>query len=323
MKSIICWMWSEPGAPAIPKPPDAPVIPEGTQFYTAKSTVLRTAPPPSQADPTESIDARQLRERRDRLRARYPDRKIPRIPRPPRPRGPILAKQRLPRLFDAEQVNVLQRMCARHMSEPHRFICIADSGEGLSPDVEWIETPPEARALASVRSPEGERFPSCYRRLWVFSEAARVLGDHILCTDIDAVVMASLMPLFDYPHDFVGWRPFRDWGAKLRFGGGSYLLRPGTRTKVWTDFVQNPQGAIAAARAAGYRGSDQAWMSYCLAGKEPYWPQNCGIYSVRDLGPGLALPPDARLVHFNGTTKPNHHASGHVAPVKWVLDHWR
>lgn len=219
------------------------------------------------------------------------------------------------RAFKPEHVNVLQRMFARHLKEPHRFVCVADDSKGFSPDVEVFKTPPEAVAVGKLRTPEGVRFPSCYRRLWMFSEAAKALGDRVLLIDIDLVVVSDVAPIFDMPQDFVGWRPFRDWGAQLRFGGGIYLLTPGTRTKVWDKF--KGQESIAKARAAGFRGSDQAWISYCLGGHEVYWPKTSGIYSIRDFaGRETQLPKDARLVQFNGPTKPWR------SPLFWVRQHW-
>jgi hypothetical protein len=269
--------------------------------------------------PEMTIAERRRLESFRAAQARYPGRKL-KIPHDLQIAA-APSKRMFPRVFEPEHVNVLQRMCARHYPEPHRFICISDSGEGLDPAVEWLPTPLEAQKFASLESPEGRNFPSCYRRLWVFSEAAKILGDRILCTDIDAVITGDLTPLMEGPEQFMGWRPFRDWGRKLRFGGGTYRLDTGTRTQVWDQF--DGERAILLARHAGFRGSDQAWISYQLAEHEPYWGLDSGIYSVRDLGPGLGLPSDARLVHFNGHHKPPHHKEGRVAPVQWVLDNWR
>lgn len=226
------------------------------------------------------------------------------------------------RQFAPEHVNSLQKMCARYLPEPHRFICVADKPDKLSTKVEFLKTPPAAAALARLRSPEGERFPSCYRRLWNFSDEAKILGDRLLCIDIDLVVLNDLAPLYDMlPNDFVGWRPYRDWGRKLRYGGGIYALTPGARTKVWTDFKGSV--SIAEARAAGFRGSDQAWISYKLGPGEPYWGRDAGIYSVRDLGSSLDLPWDARVVQFNGKLKPWHYMGRKHGPGNWVGKHWR
>ncbi len=219
------------------------------------------------------------------------------------------------RPYQPAHVNTLRKAVARHLSIPHRFICVADRAEGFDADVEVVITPPVAAKVGELRSPEGGRFPSCYRRLWNFSEEAKALGDRLFCIDIDLVPTRDWAPIFDRKEDFVGWRPYRDWGRKLRFGGGSYLITTGKRTKVWTDF-KGPS-SINAARAAGFRGSDQAWLSYKLGPTEPYFDRDAGIYSIRDMkGKEHKLPHDARLVHFNGPTKP------WTSPLAWVKEHW-
>lgn len=216
--------------------------------------------------------------------------------------------------FRADHVNSLARAFKSKCTIAHRFICIADSPEGLAAPVEYVETPAAARRLAALRTPEGERFPSCFRRLWMFSPDARALGARVLLVDIDLVVTADPAPLFDYDHDFVGWRPRMKWGNNQRIGGGLYLLKTGRRAFVWETF--NGAESIAAARRAGFRGSDQAWMSHCLADNF-VWPASAGIYSIRDLREGrLPLPPDARLVQFNGPRKP------WTSTLSWVKDHW-
>ena len=220
------------------------------------------------------------------------------------------------RPYQPAHVNTLRRAMARHMSLPHRFICVADSPDGFDAEVEVFPTPKEARKVGELRTPEGGRFPSCYRRLWNFSEGAKALGERLFCIDIDLVPTRDWAPLFDRKEDFVGWRPYRDWGHRLRFGGGSYLLRAGTRTEVWSEFTGS--SSMNAARRAGFRGSDQAWLSYKLGHREPYYDREAGIYSIRDMkGSEHRLPTDARLVHFNGPTKP------WSSPLAWVKEHWR
>ncbi len=222
------------------------------------------------------------------------------------------------RKYRPEHVNVMQRMFARTLTVPHRFICVADEAKGFAPEVEVVITPPAALEAGRLRSPEGPRFPSCYRRLWTFSdEACSVLGERVFLTDIDIVLTGDLAPVVSRDEDFVGWRPLARWGKRDdRIGGGMYLLKTGTRTRVWSDF--NGAKSIAVARGHGFRGSDQAWLSYCLAGKEVCWPQKSGIYSIRDMkGMEHKLPGDAIVVHFNGATKP------WDSPIKWVREYWR
>lgn len=225
-----------------------------------------------------------------------------------------------PRNYRPEHVNHLHRQLQR-VGGGHSLVAVTDDIRGFEPGIEVVKTPPAAMALANLSTPEKPNFPSCYRRLWMFSDEAKSLGDVVTLIDVDLVFVRDPRSL-ERAEDFVGWRPLRTWGCENRFGGGIYQLRTGTRRHVWEAF-QGPQ-SIAKARAAGLRGSDQAWLSYCLAKTETCWPQNSGIYSVRDLthAPNtrpvvrgrthptimrnarpLPLPADAVLVQFNGPDK--------------------
>lgn len=197
-------------------------------------------------------------------------------------------------------VNALARMVKRNLPQPHRFICITDETEGFAPQVELLPTPDAAKEVGDLPSPEGRCYPSCYRRLWMFSDEARCLGDRVLLLDIDCLVLDDLTPLVDRPEDFVGWRPNYQWGNE-RIGGGTWLLRTGTHTHVWDDFTPDEAARV---RALGYRGSDQAWLSYKLRGCA-VWPEDAGIFQSQDLGRHRvpSKPRGARIVHFNGKRK--------------------
>lgn len=224
------------------------------------------------------------------------------------------------RVYLPEHVNTLRNAFLRTLSRAHRFICVSDESQGLAGNVEWVQTPPEARALGEIKTVEAGRFPSCYRRLWSFSAGAReLLGERIMVVDIDFLPIARFDHLFDRTEPFVGWRPRQCWGRADRIGGGIYLMDTGLFTRVFDDFAADPKHAQCEARRAGYRGSDQAWISYCLGGSVPVWRDCDGIYSIRDFHNGMDLPPlDACAIQFNGPSrlKPWNH------PASWVRAHW-
>ncbi|WP_368655396.1 hypothetical protein ABRY94_11735 [Castellaniella ginsengisoli] len=217
------------------------------------------------------------------------------------------------RPYSPKHVNVLASMFRRNLGLPHKFICITDMTDGFADGVEVMPMPAAAKRLGEFQTPEAPGFPSCYRRLWMFSDEAKCLGDRVLMVDVDLVVTGSLDHLFSYEAPFVGWRPRMSWGHGPRLGGGIYLMTPGSHTEVYEDF--KGQKSINEARTAGFRGSDQAWISHKIYGEVDLWPHSAGIYSVRDLG--LRLPNDVRLVQFNGRTKPWH------SQLPWVRKHWK
>ncbi len=225
------------------------------------------------------------------------------------------------REYKPEYVNILERMVSRNLSIPYRFICISDETEGFSDNVEVMPLPGKAREIADIKTIEGPKYPSCHRRLWLFSKEAQSIADRIMLLDIDMVVVGDMAPLFEYQDDFIGWRPRGNWGQKCRIGGAIWLLRAGTHSWVWDDFVRDPKAAIKAARSAGYRGSDQAWVSYCLAENCKVFPRELGLYQSQDKIKKMDAPPeDTIMVQFNGDEKP---WSNEMQKVEWVKKHWR
>lgn len=221
------------------------------------------------------------------------------------------------RNYRPEHVNILAGAIRGKCSFPHRFVCVTEETEGFSEDVEVLPLPKAAASVAHLKSIEGDRFPASYRRLWTLSEEAKSLGERVMMLDIDAAVTADLAPLFEYQDDFVGWRPNSSWGPKWkkRIGGGTWLLRTGTHAHIWNEFVANPMSVIKRARAAEYRGSDQAILSFYLAETCKVWPKDAGIYQAQQMRHDRfkTLPADARIVHFNGRVKP-----WDVKGIPWV-----
>lgn len=217
--------------------------------------------------------------------------------------------------FGPGTVNTLRRMVLRHYEQPHRFLCVTDDARGIDPAVEIV---PLWTDHALLRSPIGVRRPSCYRRLKLFDpEIADILGPRILSIDLDCVITADVTPLWDRPEDIVLWGGTHQ---RTPYNGSMLLLTAGTRPQVWTRF--HPITSPRAARAAGYYGSDQAWLSYCLGPGEARWTQQDGVYSFRcDVAPAKVLPADARIVFFHGNEDP------WMAPVQqahpWIAKHYR
>lgn len=253
------------------------------------------------------------------------------------------------RVFSSTHVNVLARAIQRYYRHPHRFICVTDDSEGLAPEIVHLpmprtgfehllnpsERPPRHQVVIPARrvgrrmvgeqirpAKASKPFPSCYRRLWNFSEEAReLLGPRIFALDIDVIVVADLTPLVRRPGSFVGWVDERFAWNKV--AGGAYMLATGAHTDVWREF--DPEQSPAIAAAAGHHGSDQAWMSHKLHDAVPrsqHWSERDGLIKLkwtdhRDQGP----PPSARLVFTSGDAPP--WDPGVQRRYPWIQEYWR
>ena len=164
--------------------------------------------------------------------------------------------------------------------------------------------PKAAERLGNIQAPQGGRFPSSYRRLWCFSEEAKVLGERIMLLDIDCMVVKNPLSLWCAEGDFVGWQPITIWGKENRLGGGTWMLKTGKLTGLWDKFIQDPLKLVQETREMGWNGSDQAIMSRFLK-NQPRWQRYCGIYGIQDKVMTWEIPPkNAIFVHFNGEDKP-------------------
>lgn len=229
--------------------------------------------------------------------------------------------------YSPESVNVLYGMFRRRCPSMGRFICVTDGFDGgqFSQGIELVPTPEQAKKLSRFSTPYKPHATSCYRRLYTFSENAREWGEWVFQTDIDCVLTDSIEPLLEQGEDFVGWRPesVSSSMSPRRVAGGSFLLRTGSRTSVWDNFVRRPEAMIDQASRLGFRGSDQAVMSMMLRDCA-VWPRDCGIYRIGDIAKDrsqqFGLPQGARIVHFLG---PNGAKPWDYMHIPWVEQNWR
>lgn len=219
--------------------------------------------------------------------------------------------------FNAEHVNTLARMVKRHYARKHDFVCVTDDSDGL--DSKLVHAIPLWDDFASLPAPQGDRNPSCYRRLKTFGPWGRELfGRRWVQMDIDAVVVDDLIPVWDRPEPLVLWGGTNN---TTPYNGSMMLIEADCHPELWEDFdpVQSPKEAAA----AGYWGSDQGWISYKLGKGLPTFKPHDGVYSYRNhfqFGEFHELPEDARIIFFHGHIDP---WDKRAQELGWVRDHWR
>jgi hypothetical protein len=218
-------------------------------------------------------------------------------------------------IFGPKTVNVLRRMVARFYPQPHRFVCITDDPDGLDAGIEVVPIWPD---YANLPSPHGNKNPSCYRRLKLFSpDIESVLGRRFVSLDLDCVIVGDLTPLWHRDEDFVIWGDYTN--PKTIYNGSMMLHTAGARRQVWDRF--DPRTSPAESKNAGAWGSDQGFISYCLGPHEARWTKADGVYSYRnEIVPNRFQKPDnARIVFFHGRVDP---WSPEAQGVDWIREAW-
>lgn len=255
-------------------------------------------------------------------------------------------------VYTSEHVNTLRRMVARCYNRPHRFFCVTDDPRGLGADIEYVPMWPDHFDMLNPSHPTNR--PNCFPRLKLFSSEMRnIFGERFVSLDLDMVIVDDVAPLWDRPEDFIIY----DARGDDHYNGSMFIQNAGARERVWTEFdpVESPKKTTA----AGMRGSDQAWIRYCLAPDAAVWDFNDGVYAYLNLVPpyrqrklaryNIALPmnaarraggipgkparspvtperdgrlPDnARVVVFAGEFKPWEPRTQQMSP--WIKVHYR
>lgn len=220
--------------------------------------------------------------------------------------------------FGAEQVNTLRSMLDRNYKGKHRLTCVTDDPEGIDGDVRVL---PLWTDYAELPSPHGGNNPACYRRLKLWSrEAADIIGPRICAIDLDVVITRDITGIVERPEDVVLWGDYVN--KTTHYNGSLQLIRAGSRPEVWEKF--DPVHSPKAARAAGFFGSDQAWLCLALGGDMPRWRYADGVVSFRihcQNYIGRALPSCARVVFFHGQHDP--WDPWVQDRYEWVREHYR
>lgn len=225
--------------------------------------------------------------------------------------------------YSAEYVNKLQRMVARNLSLPHRFICLTDNGAGVNESVETFAIPDIG---IDLNGPERG-----WNKLVTFSASLYDLSGACLFLDLDLLIVGSLDELFAQLGDVL---IIRDWLKKDGTGNSSvYRFTLGAHADLLADFQTN-----ADAIKKRYR-NEQEYLSAYLLGKNAlgYWPDSwCRSYKrhcLHNFPMSLfkipAVPTGAKVIVFHGHPNPDDAILGKTRkwyrfarPAKWIETLW-
>lgn len=228
------------------------------------------------------------------------------------------------RHYSGDHVNVMCNMLRRNLRNyDHRILCVTDNDA----DINECETFALWQDFCDLANASGQHLPSCYRRLKLYDGATQAAlginaGDRVLGLDLDTLICGDVRSIMDTPGRYVGWE-LKNHDGQMVFNGSFQMFTAGDLQDVWSEFRADPFAARAAATARGFRGSDQAWITHKVHGKDGSvglkWPV-VSSYPLQNRIQGI-LRNDTRIIFFHGSQKPWDEMAQRQTP--WINRYWR
>jgi len=237
--------------------------------------------------------------------------------------------------YVADDVRIWDAMVKRHLTIPHRRICITDVPE----EIDFMETAPLIRLNTNG---------TCLSKLMSWRpDVEPILGPRFLIMDLDCIIVDNFDDIAGRTEDVVLWKhPMYVKGrARPYYQGSLQLLNAGARPYVWTDMEDmmakhHPQ-MIGKALNERFGGMEQAWISERLntawpergwEWDEAEWTTADGVYGIGSIMVGrgqevgytwphqTTLPDNAKIVFTPGARAPRQAALQAQHP--WIKDHY-
>lgn len=212
--------------------------------------------------------------------------------------------------YPAEYVNKLHSMVERHLSLPHRFVCLTDDATDINPQVECIP-------LLT------EHLTGWWHKLSIFQSDVHDLTGPTVFLDLDVVITDSIDFLFtDRPElDFIGVCDFifpdREYNTSVfRYEMGSH---PEIFERFQTELKLRSDGNYYTRNGVAYIG-DQPWITHCVhpdGQHTGYSYDSSKIVSYKRKVMHGGLKPGVAIVVFHGNPNP------HECPDTWIEKHWQ
>jgi hypothetical protein len=218
--------------------------------------------------------------------------------------------------YTAEYVNKLYSMVQRHLTLPHKFVCMTENSEGLSEHIVVI-------------SFSDLRLRKWWNKLELFQPPPQLEG-RILFFDLDTVIVGSIDEIARYEGNFAILRDVGIRDPHIRptpknimgmYGSAIMSIKPGFGRFIWDECQQSIESLKQ------YPG-DQGFIGRRLLGRhiEPdlwqdLFPHQIMSFKYQKLIQNFYREKERnlRVVCFHGKPRPHEV----VEKVQWVREHWK
>jgi len=225
--------------------------------------------------------------------------------------------------FPAHDVNVLHAMVKRHLTLPHRFVCLTDDRTGLVEGIECFDLP-------EIEVPKHKDM-SPWRKLGMLSKKIGDLKGKALFLDLDLVIMDNIDCFFTYSDKL---SIIENWTQKGQGVGNSavYCFELGKYSYVLDYYNENKEEVFSK------YSNEQIYLSKKI-GDIKYWPDSWCRSFKRHCIPSYIIryfkepvqPKGVKIVVFHGKPTIPEAIKGsfygnflkYVRSTKWIADNWK
>lgn len=230
--------------------------------------------------------------------------------------------------YDASYVNKLYHMVERHLTLPHRFVCLTDDPTDIDEGVETFPLP----EFANKKKYHDDKKDHAWNKLLTFSSPLYDLKGVALFLDLDIVIVDNIDAFFEPKGDFF---IIKDWLRPQLTGNSSvYRFEIGKHSNILNNFI-NQEKRIRST----FRNEQEYLTAYMRQHTNlNYWDntiirsfkRHCMHHGVKGWFKEPTFPEKAKIVVFHGNPNPCDAIKGKsgkwfrkILPTPWVEKHWQ
>lgn len=234
--------------------------------------------------------------------------------------------------YPAYYVNELYKGVAKNLNRPFRFLCVTEDSNGLLPEIEVTEFPPDPKSNMV--------WPHIFMKLCILKDGFANLKGPTLFLDIDIIITGPLDKFFEFHPGknciIHNWLPaHKQIFRKAPDIGNSSVFRfeAGSSQYIFDTYMERKFDA----EKRSLFPTEQAFLTYAMKEKY-YWPadwvRSFKRHCRRIFPLNYLLPPkfcaEASIIAFHGNPDPDQALAGFkgkkphhfTKPAEWIRNYW-
>lgn len=220
----------------------------------------------------------------------------PRVTKPVEPISVALVLKTGGETFNYKYVNALAGNIKKHLTVPHKIVCLTDDVSGID------------RSLVDAIKPLRHNLPKWWSKIELFN-SENFDTNRVLYLDLDTVIVDNIDNIASLDCNFIG---IRDFFHMFTLQTGIMMWKNGSYDKLYTSFISDSDKLMRSMHG------DHEWIGQNVTEYEfmqDIFPNQILSYKKHNFA--NAVPTNAKICCFHGNPRP------HTVNHQFVLDNWK